>query len=376
MGDEINQRPIILQTGAFTGGDVKNLKTQNALFEVADIYEHQLGELFRVLHPSQHPTGPEFESFKHEKGIGELAGVWVYYPWSGVLLHGLGQEDLFTLRTNRNQLLITKEEQQQLSQTVVGITGMSVGAGIALAMAYSGISETIKIADFDKLDTSNLNRLRETLSSVGKPKVTLAARHIYELDPFADVQIFEEGVNETNIDSFFGDPKLGVAIDEIDDFRTKIKLRLHAKKHKVPLLMFTSLGDNILIDVERYDSNEGQEPFNGLLPELSQEILDNKEISDDDARRYAVELVGAEYVPTRALHSLTKMGTELVGRPQLYSTIAVDGGLAAYVVKRIVLHGDVASGRYFVKFGDLLKVVEQDLGQDERRRKVLQLLFS
>jgi hypothetical protein len=41
---------------------------------------------------------------------------------------------------------------------------MSVGSGIALSCVYSGFSGTIKLADFDTLETANLNRLRESLA--------------------------------------------------------------------------------------------------------------------------------------------------------------------------------------------------------------------
>jgi len=373
MGNQIVKKPVILK-GVFSESDVAALRQKHKIFEEIDIYDRQLAELFHVLHPAEPERGEALERFKKERPAGVTAGTWVYYPWSGTLLHTVGADDLFRLRTNRNQLLITHQEQQKLHQTTVGIAGMSVGAGIALALAYSGISKSIKIADFDELDTSNLNRLRESLAAVGKPKVALAAQHLYELDPFADVQAFEEGIDEANIDSFFSDPKLTVVIDEIDDFKMKVQLRLHAKKHGTPLLMFTSLGDNILIDVERYDSEPELQIFHGLLGDLTDEIIKKSEITKDDERRYAVLLVGQKYIPTQALASLPEMGRSLVGRPQLYSTIAVDGGLAAYIVRQIVLNNKPTSGRYFVKFSDLIGVADTDLTESGQRQDILKKL--
>lgn len=370
------KKPIILHEGTFSEADVSALRQEQKIFEEVDIYERQLVELFRVLHPAESEDGMAFEQFKKQRPAGVTAGTWAYYPWSGTLLHTVGAEDIRKLRTNRNQLLITAEEQQTLQKATVGVAGMSVGAGIALALVYSGISQTIKIADFDELDTSNLNRLRESLSAVGKPKVELAAQHLYELDPFADVQIFGKGIDDTNIDTFFNDPKLSVVIDEIDDFKMKVQLRLYAKKYKIPLLMFTSLGDNILIDVERYDLESDLQPFHGLLGELVDEIVSKSEITKDDERRYAVLLVGQEYIPTRALASLPEMGRSLVGRPQLYSTIAVDGGLAAYVVRQLVLGNEPASGRYFVKFADLFNISDADLTQTDKRQDILKKLHG
>lgn len=376
MGQEMTQKPIVLQTGKFTEEEVNSLKANNQVFEIADIYERQLVELFKITYPGRLAEGQELEKFKQQKGIGPTAGCWVYYPWSGIFLHCLAEADLFALRTNRNQMLITKNEQSKLRQSVVGVAGMSVGAGIALALVYSGISQSIKIADHDELDTSNLNRLREKLSSVGKPKVDLVMQHIYELDPFADVQVFKEGLDTTNVDKFFSDPKLNVVIDEVDDFKMKLQLRLYANKHRTPVLMFTSLGDNILIDVERYDLEPDLKIFHGLLGDLTNEIVNKSEITKDDERRYAVLLVGQEYIPTRALASLPEIGRTLVGRPQLYNTVAVDSGLAAYAARQIILSDKPASGRYFIKFSDLLGISGSDLSQTAERENILKKLWN
>lgn len=376
MGKETMNKPIILKEEAFSESDLKDLKRNQKIFKTADIYDSQLWELFKILNPKSTEKDEKFKLFKKDRPTGDLAGTWVYYPWSGVLVHTLGQEELFALRTNSNKLLITEEEQQKLRNSVVGITGMSVGAGMAASLAYSGISETVKISDFDKLDTSNLNRLREDLSSVGKPKVNLAAQHIYELNPFANVLVFEKGVGEDNIDQFFSDPDLNVIIDEIDNFKMKVELRLQAKKRKVPVLMFSSLGDNILIDIERYDIEPDLQIFHGLLSELTDEIVNNPEITKDDENRYAVLLVGQEYVPTRALATLTDIGRKLVSRPQLYSTIAVDGGLATYLVRKIILREKLASGRHFIKFAELFGLPSADLAESTEREQLIKKLLS
>jgi hypothetical protein len=70
------------------------------------------------------------------------------------------------------------------------------------------------------------------------------------------------------------------------------------------------------------------------------------------------------------------MGTELVGRPQLYSTIAVDGGLAAYTIRQIILGAQLASGRYFVKLSDVYNLNSDELADTEQRKAFLDLLFK
>jgi molybdopterin/thiamine biosynthesis adenylyltransferase len=365
--------PVLLTGADLNSENLNRLRSDKP--RLHDIYAGQLEELYRVTYPMQNPE-KTLEEFLSAKGTGEFDGAWVYFPWSHQLIHCVEADDLYRLRTNRNKLLITDEEQKKLRDTVVGVAGMSVGAGMAIGMAYSGISRTIKLADFDIVDTTNLNRLKEPLSSVGQPKIHAAARRIYELDPFSTVHCFESGLSEANIGEFLTDPAVSVVIDEIDDFKMKVLLRVHAKKHRIPLLMFTSLGDNILVDVERYDERPELSIFNGLLGELTDDIISKPEINPDDARRLAVQIVGQEYVPTRALASLREMGRTLTGRPQLYSTIAVDGGLAAYVVRRIILDGLPESGRYFIKFSELFGLEDSDLRNTPERDRLLKDVLS
>jgi hypothetical protein len=362
MGKKMTfQKPIVI--GSIDESGLNEIRSNNDIIEEIDIFDFQIQELYKISNPSlnNEDIPDEFRS--------GIDAVYVYYPWTRQLLRCVSDEHLFKLRTNRNREIITMKEQEELANSVIGVAGMSVGAGIATSLVYSGMSRRIKISDFDTLDTSNLNRLRESLLSVGHQKTTLAARHIYELDPFAQVDIFDKGLNNENLNNFFKD--LDVVVDEIDDFKMKVKLRQYAKKFKIPLLMFTSLGDNILIDVERYDVDKDLQMFNGLIDGVSEDILSNSDIDDDAIRRYSVQLVGAKYVPTRALSSLTKMGKELVGRPQLYSTIAVDGGIAAYLIRQIMLGIKVESGRYFINFGSFLNLDETELEMTQNRIDIL-----
>ncbi len=351
--------------------ELETIRKQQQPHEV-DIYQRQLEELYRINNPSA--SADEY-SQQNEEGH-HVSGIWIYYPWRNTLLHCVDEDALFTLRTNRNRELISIAQQKQLANAIVGVAGMSVGAGIAVAMAYSGIAQHIKLADFDTLDTSNLNRLRESLLDVGRPKIELAAERIYEINPFARPDMFGEGLTDANIGSFFDDPKLSIVIDEIDDFKMKVHLRLRARDLRIPLIMFTSLGDNILVDVERYDRQPDAPLFNGLLGNIDEEILSKDQLSPDDIKKYSIKLVGQQYIPTAALRSVLEIGHSLVGRPQLYSTIAVDGGLATYVVRRLILNETMPSGRYFIQFAQLFNLASTDLDESADRTDALNRIFN
>ncbi len=377
MGNqEMTDIPVCLIAGTYDQADLEKLK-QKPIWKTQDIYQLQLAELFEIDNPNLKQQS-DFEALKQNYiqdslgGDSDCKGNWVYYPWSGRLIHMVGADDYQRLRTNRNKLLITEEEQAAIQASCVGITGLSVGNSIAVSLAYTGVG-SFKLADFDRLETANLNRLRTGIPSIGLPKLEATVQQIYEINPYANIEVWEKGIKEADLPRFIeGSRRLDAVFDEIDDFEMKIRLRLAAQSAGVPLIMLTSLGDNILVDVERYDTDADLEIFNGLLGGIPEEILAT-EIGEREKVRYAMQLVGEQYIPTRALQSLFEINNTLVGRPQLYSTIAVDGGIGAYLIKRLVLGLPLPSGRNYLSFEAALNLPSTP---DSERPDVLQKLMG
>ena len=100
----------------------------------------------------------------------------------------LGPAGFRTLRLDRNRNKITRVEQDQLCQQKVGVVGLSVGHSIAYALALEGICAELRLADFDTLELSNLNRIPATVLDLGVNKATILSRRIAELDPFLTVR--------------------------------------------------------------------------------------------------------------------------------------------------------------------------------------------
>jgi molybdopterin/thiamine biosynthesis adenylyltransferase len=209
------------------------------------------------------------------------------------------------------------------------------------------------LADFDLLETTNLNRVRGKLADVGRSKLEVISTQMYELDPYVNITTFPDGINGSNLQSFLGGPsKTRLVLEIIDDLKVKILIRLKAKKLKIPVIMLTSIGDSVLIDVERYDTEPGTSPFNGLVDKKDvDEILSGK-IEKQDENKYVVKIVGMENIPSKVLDSVREIGVSLVGRPQLMSTITVEAGIATYLARKIALGESVPSGRSKVKFED------------------------
>lgn len=350
--------PVILHEGNYSTQDISELR-KKANGKTTDIYQRQVGELNVVWNPSKDPSfnlAERIQSGRQPITNPELRGDWIFFPWTETLIHTVNEEQGLTLRTNRNRNIISQEEQERLRDFTISIAGLSVGGNIATTLVYNGFPSHLKLADFDLLETTNLNRIRGKLADVGRSKLEIISEQLFELDPYIDITLFPRGINEGNLHAFLGGkPATKLVFEIIDDLRIKILLRLKAKESKIPLVMLTSIGDSVLIDVERYDTDPNTTPFNGLVDEKDiNEILSGK-LEKADENKYVIKIVGAENVPKRVLDSVREIGSSLVGRPQIMSTITVEAGIAAYLARRIVLGESVPSGRSKVKFEAFFK---------------------
>lgn len=291
-----------------------------------------------------------------KKHIGSIPyeeyGVWVYYPWSKKLVHILDEKEFVTVRTNRNQYKITPEEGILLSKKIIGIIGLSVGQSIALTIAMERTCGELRIADYDILELSNLNRIRTGISNLSIAKTVAVAREIVEIDPFFKVTCFHDGITEENIDGFFTkDGKLDVLVDECDGLSIKILCRQKAKEYGIPVVMDTS--DRGMIDVERFDLEPNRAIFHGLIDHL--DISKVKEAKTNEEKiPFILSIVGINTISHRLRKSMVEVGKTISTWPQLASSVVLGGGLGADVCRRILLDEYHDSGRYFVDAEELI----------------------
>ncbi|HMH69760.1 MAG TPA: hypothetical protein VK502_00005, partial [Candidatus Saccharimonadales bacterium] len=152
-------------------------------------------------------------------------------------------------------------------------------------------------------------------------------------------------------------------VDEIDDLKTKILLRIEAKKRRLPVIMATDLGDDVMLDVERYDLNPNLPLFHGLV-ENAEELL-TKEVGKREWLKYATAIVGPKNASLRMQQSLLKVGTKLVTQPQLGGTALMSGVVAAYAVRQLALGEKLKSGRTLVSLDGHLR---EDLTTRQHKR--------
>ena len=343
-------RPILFDLSrAGDRAGLEKLLKSGCVAEICDTYTHQLRELFAIDNPPL-ALGRGFEKAfagYHAALLKEAPdrqrGSWVFYPWLSTLVHVLPHSEFHRVRTARNRTLISSGEQKRFYDATIAIAGLSIGNSAALGIALQGGARRMKLADLDVMNLSNLNRIRAGVDSLGIPKVEITARQIYLIDPYAEPELFTEGLTEKNIGEFFKGADL--VIDEFDDFAMKRLLREHAQKHRIPLISGADVGESAVIDVERYDTDPQTRPFHGRIPDM-----DFKAMKGLDTRAIGgliAQLVGLENHNTRMLEWPNHLGQAggIVSFPQLGGTALLNGSFVAYCAFTILAGYPVKNGR-------------------------------
>ena len=264
---------------------------------------------------------------------------WVYYPWRRAAVRLLGPRAFTTLRLDRNRNKLTLSEQSKLRTLRVGVVGLSAGHSIAHVLAMEGLVGELRLADFDTVDLSNLNRIPASVLDLGVNKAVVAARRIAEIDPYLRVVVETDGVRPDNLDRFLDG--LDVLIEECDSLDMKFLVREAARERQIPVIMETS--DRGVLDVERFDLEPDRPVFHGLLGDMDSTRLAGLSLAEKAP--YVLRLVGARDASSRGAASLLEVGQTLTGWPQLGSEITLGAATVAAAVRRIGLKGDLPSGR-------------------------------
>jgi molybdopterin/thiamine biosynthesis adenylyltransferase len=339
---------------------------------VCDDYEEQLREHFSFLNPSRvFDPGLEQAFQAHRAELEKTApisqhGRWVHYPWRATLVHVLEDEAYQQVRTSRNRNLITADEQKKFYDAVVGIAGLSVGNSVALATVLQGGARRIRLADFDNLALSNLNRVRASSVEFGSNKAEMTARQIYEINPYAEVELFTDGLTESNIAAFFeGGAKLDVVVDEIDNLAVKCLIRENAKRLRLPVVMAADNGDNGVVDIERYDLDPETPFFQGRMGAVSYDMLKN--LDKMGIGRLIVKHIGAATVTPRVRASMLEIGKTIVSWPQLGGAALLNGCAVAYCIRAIVNGLPLEKNRALVDLDEKLTPDHDAPAEKEKR---------
>jgi ThiF family/Nitroreductase family len=335
-GAAVAWRPVVLDVQERAHREVLQVLREDPSLQILDRLTEQRAEL-EAIRPA--PSASLLDDGQR----------WVYFPWRRAVVRLLAPRSFSALRLDRNRNKLTREEQAQQRGLRVGIVGLSAGHSIAHVLAMEGLVGELRLADFDTIELSNLNRLPGTVLDLGVNKAIAAARRIAEIDPYLRVVVVPEGISEDNLGSFLDG--LDLVIEECDSLDVKLQVRESARDRRIPVVMQTS--DRGVLDVERFDLEPERPIFHGLLPGVHSSDLVG--LSTEAKAPYVLRMMGADDVSSRGAASLIEVGRTITAWPQLASEVTLGGATAAAVVRRFGMKGHLPSGRVRIDLDDAIE---------------------
>ncbi|MGE4283192.1 MAG: ThiF family adenylyltransferase [Clostridia bacterium] len=152
---------------------------------------------------------------------------------------------------SRTELLLGTDGLEKLCQSKISIFGIGgVGSFTVEALARSGVGKFVLIDD-DTVCLTNINRqLHATRKTVGKPKVDLMRDRIMEINPKAQVTVYQEFYSEENAQRLIHNDS-DYIIDAIDTVSAKLDLIVRAKEKNIPVM--SSMGAGNKLDPTRFE---------------------------------------------------------------------------------------------------------------------------
>ncbi|GAB3221796.1 ThiF family adenylyltransferase [Algoriphagus aestuariicola] len=335
---------------------IQKLRSDNYVTKV-DAIDSQVSDLIKMTHPQTKLSQEEIEQRIEEFFEGKQRdryGNWVFYPWKNTLVHLLPEREFIQVRTSRNKYKFTEEEQALMATKKIGVVGLSVGQSVAVCLAMERSFGELRIADFDTLELSNMNRIRTSVTNLGLRKTEIVVREISEIDPYLKIKVYSDGLTKENMEAFFNDGGgLDLLIEECDSLPMKILSRLKAKSLGIPVLMDTS--DRGMVDIERFDLDPRRPIFHGFLSGFGEEseLIDRLE---ENRGQLLMAILNFEKLSERARYSIQEIGKSITTWPQLASSVVMGGAMCAYFAKRILCGQISGSGRVYVDLDEFFLI--------------------
>lgn len=146
---------------------------------------------------------------------------------------------------DRTEKLIGRVALKKLEDAKVIIYGIGgVGSFAVEGLVRAGVGKLV-LVDPDKISASNINRqIHSNVNTVGKSKIEVMKKRILEINPDADVEIYnpkELDFEEQNLI----DESFSYVIDAVDTVKTKINIIERAKKVGVPIISAMGAGNKL-----------------------------------------------------------------------------------------------------------------------------------
>lgn len=228
-------------------------------------------------------------------------------------------DDNQLLRYSRQIMLpqLDAPGQQKLLDSSVLIVGMGgLGSPAAMYLASAGVGHLI-LADFDKVEISNLQRqIIHGTEDIGRDKVDSAYDRLKQLNPEITITRFKQKLDDTTLDDLV--PQVDLVVDGCDNFETRFAVNRACVKHHKPLVSGAAIRFEGQVSVFL---NDGNGPcYHCLYKEGGEEEY---RCSENGVLAPVTGLIGSLQA-IEAIKVLTNIGEPLTGRLLLIDAMTME----------------------------------------------------
>lgn len=234
----------------------------------------------------------------------------------------------------RTELLLGQGTLEFFANARVAIFGLGgVGSYAAEALARSAIGY-LRLIDFDTVGASNFNRQIFALhSTLGKPKVTVAAARLRDINPAIIIDERESFFAADSADELLAAP-LDFVIDAIDSLGPKCELISQCLARDIPFI--SAMGSSARMDPTAIRIGTIWETSACPLARKVRRVLRRKGISADVPVIYSTELAGETFLAAELGEQTT--GTLQRGRERrIIPSIATLPGIVGLMAANVAL---------------------------------------
>jgi tRNA A37 threonylcarbamoyladenosine dehydratase len=147
---------------------------------------------------------------------------------------------------SRTELLLGKKALDKLKKSKVAIFGIGgVGTFVVEGLVRSGVEKLVLIDD-DCICLTNLNRqIHATRKTVGKPKVEVMRERILEINPKAEVEIFQEFYLPPDSAEKLIRQDYDYIVDAIDTVSAKLDIIVNSNRLGIPIISAMGAGNKL-----------------------------------------------------------------------------------------------------------------------------------
>lgn len=292
-----------------TVAEPRYIEEYNSINQVVSMRPHEMTSQIHNRDKSKRPPlgfpeklAPFFEQNATKAGLGRVALSAIGCP----------SPEQF----DRNLGFLSQAEHEHLQESTVAIAGAGGDGGeLAITLAQLGVGR-FRIADPEVFEVNNLNRQAgASFNTIGKNKASVIAEIIQDINPYADVKVFTDGVTTENVEDFVKGSDLVIDETEFTHHELGVMIARTARANNLPVLMTLNIGFGSYT-TSFAPNGKTFESYFGLNPKASLEEIAKETIplsrwvphipSYADINNF--KKVAAQEVPTPSVSTGVKVG--------------------------------------------------------------------